>query len=196
MSTMPMLCFASLVNICDRRLTPGHSLGPYADKSMLAKYIPELDPENARAKTLRSKLAKRTYMLRIQFISAMLVVALNVGLTIWFFVDHDRIPIDGRGVGTFTFGHCTTITRINSALHVALNIVSSLFLAAGNYCMQILVAPSRLAIECAGKKGHSLEIGVPSLRNFRIMYKSRALKWSPILIWLSLGIISTVLHVL
>lgn len=125
----------------------------------------------------------------------MLVVALNVGLTIWVFVDKD-VHIDGRGVGTFTFDHCTTITRINSAVHVALNIVSSLFLAAGNYCMQILVAPSRLAIERAGEKGRSLEIGVPSPTNFWTMYWSGALKWSPVLIWLSLGVISTVLHVL
>ncbi|KAK8102321.1 hypothetical protein PG984_015467 [Apiospora sp. TS-2023a] len=160
-------------------------LGRYASKELLKEYIPELDPTHPRAITLRVKMAKRSTMLAIQLGSAVVVVILNASLMIWLLITYQ---VDYRGIGTFTFGDCSNINLINSSLHVALNIVSSLFLASGNYCMQILVAPSRAEIDKADAKGCSLEIGVPSVKNLRYIQRSR------IVLWILIGILSTLLH--
>ncbi|KAL9116930.1 MAG: hypothetical protein Q9187_006539 [Circinaria calcarea] len=135
---------------------------PYARRDVLKQYIPEVDPENDRAMTLSVKVSKRTTMLRIQLAIAILVAGSNIGATIWLPIAY---PPNSLGVGTFTYGSCKNASYNNSVLHIALNIVSSLFLGAGNYCMQILAAPSREEIEQAHAKKTSLEIGVLSVKN-------------------------------
>lgn len=158
----------------------------YAKAEYLSKYIPELDPGNARARTMRVKMAKRTTMLRVQMAIATLIVAINVTIMLWAVLTY---PPDDRGVGTFSFGDCSSAAALNSALHVALNIVSSLFLGAGNYCMQILVAPSREEIARAHHRGTALEIGVPSVRNLR------HIEWIRVTAWVIIGLIATLLHI-
>ncbi|KAI1842909.1 hypothetical protein JX266_010927 [Neoarthrinium moseri] len=161
------------------------SHGRFASKDMLKQYIPELDPEHPRAVTLRVKMAKRSTMLNLQLSIALLVVVINIVLIIALIHNY---PLDFRGVGTFSYGNCSTLSTINSAIHVALNIVSSLFLGAGNYCMQILVAPSRAEIDKAHAEGRYLEIGVPSIKNLRYIQRRR------VLIWILIGFFSTLLH--
>lgn len=64
----------------------------------------------------------------------------------------------GNGVG-----------RLNTLLHLVINILSTLVLASTNFFMQVLNAPSRGELENAHKKGSRLDIGVPSPRNaFRV----------------------------
>lgn len=164
-----------------------HRLRRYARKSVLKNYIPELDPDHPRAITLRVKMAKRSTMLNIQLSVAVVVVALNLALLPWLL---SAYPLSHHGIGTFAVGNCSRLGMLNSALHVALNIVSSLFLASGNYCMQILVAPSREEIDRAYSKGRSLEIGVPSVKNLWRIRRSRALTW------VSIGVFSSLLHLL
>ncbi|KAK8097762.1 uncharacterized protein PG998_013248 [Apiospora kogelbergensis] len=130
------------------------------------------------------KTPKRAKMLKLQFWLAFAVVAINFGLTFWF---RFRPTLD-RGVGTFTRGNCSYISMLNTVIHVALNIVSSLFLAAGNYCMQLLVAPTRYEVNCAHAKGHSLEIGVPSFTNIYRISRRRSC------IVFLLGFLSAFLH--
>lgn len=168
-------------------LLTSNRFGQYATKEVLKRYIPELDPKHERAVSLRIKMAKRTAALRIQLATSLLVFILNASLLAYLLTTY---PIDARGVGTFTYGDCSDVSLLNSSLHVALNIASSLFLATGNYCMQILVAPSREEAEKAERKGHALEIGVPSFKNLRHIYCGRAV------IWASFGILSTLLHLL
>ena len=79
---------------------------------------------------------------------------------------------------------------INSSVHVALNIISSLFLGAGNYCMQILVAPSRAEMDKAHSKGVSLSIGVPNVGNSRYIERKRVLGW------VLIGMFAAILHLL
>lgn len=132
-------------------------------------------------------MSKRYNMLRLQFILTSLIVVANLVFTIWACVAH---PPDGRGVGVIRLGDCEEIRRINSILHLLINALSSLFLGAGNYCMQILVAPSRSEMDYAHSKGESLDIGVPSLKNLRYI------KWQRTIIWFLLGMLSTVLHLM
>ena len=68
-------------------------LDRYAKAEYLSNYIPELDPTNDRAITLRVKMAKRATMLKLQMGIATLIVCINIGIAIWAFV---RFPPDHR----------------------------------------------------------------------------------------------------
>ncbi|KAH7153761.1 hypothetical protein DER46DRAFT_560533 [Fusarium sp. MPI-SDFR-AT-0072] len=125
-------------------------------------------------------------MLRIQMSVAVLIFALQLGVTIWCIY---AFPSDARGTGTFFWGDCSTIRTTDKAAHVALNILSSLFLGVGHYCMQILVAPTREELDSAHRKGKAMEIGVPSLKNLKRIESKR------VVTWVVLGAIATLLHV-
>ena len=127
-------------------------------------------------------------MLKTQLGLTLVIVSVNIGITIWAYTCY---PPDLHGVGTFaSFGNCSTLSMINSSVHVALNIISSLFLGAGNYCMQILVAPSRAEMDKAHSKGVSLSIGVPNVGNSRYIERKRVLGW------VLIGMFAAILHLL
>ncbi|KAK7908398.1 hypothetical protein PG985_015701 [Apiospora marii] len=55
--------------------------------------------------------------------------------------------------------------RVNLALHLAINVVSTAALASSSFFMQVLNAPSRREVDRAHRRGTFLGIGVPSVRN-------------------------------
>lgn len=63
-------------------------------------------------------------------------------------------------------------------LHLMVNILSTALLAASNYCMHCLSAPTRQDIDEAHSKRRWLDIGVPSIRNLRSISKARVFLWS------------------
>ena len=126
-------------------------------------------------------------MLRIHSVFTITIVLVNIGVTIWLMLSY---PADSQGVGTLTFGDCSYITNVNTAAHLALNVTSSLFLGAGNYCMQILVSPSREEIDLAHSKGISLVIGIPNIKNLW------HIEWRRVAVWTTIAIFATVLHTL
>lgn len=69
------------------------------------------------------------------------------------------------GIATVYEGDCKVVTYWSTGLHVLINILSSALLAASNYTMQCLAAPSRKEIEHAHCQGDWLDIGLPSLHN-------------------------------
>lgn len=162
------------------------SLSPYTKKYIISQYIPLVDPD-LREPTLRVRMSKRKTMLFIQLCLATSIVTMNIGLTSWAIRTY---PPDSQGVGLLFFGSCSKTSHINKLVHVTLNVCSSLFLGAGNYCMQILVAPSREEVNRAHGKGKSLEIGIPSFKNLR------HIKFQRVLIWLLIGMLSMILHLL
>ena len=126
-------------------------------------------------------------MLRIHAFLALGTLVATISSTIWAMKSH---PPDSSGVGTLFFGDCATTNNISSLAHLVLNVFSSLFLGAGNYCMQILAAPSRQEINRAHAKGVSLDIGTPNIKNLRHISRSR------VLVWFLICISATVLHLL
>ncbi|KAJ8128066.1 hypothetical protein O1611_g5572 [Lasiodiplodia mahajangana] len=176
-STLPNSSTSSLSG------SPDHP--PYATTAMLSQYIPEADPDHPRAKSLLGKLSKSSTVLRIQIGLAASVAAVNTAFWIWATATHD---LDPRGVGTLFTGDCRRTATINTVTHLVLNGLSTLFLGAANYCMQILVAPTRTDLDLAHALGGWLEIGVLSFRNLR------KLKRFKIILYLILGMVSTVLH--
>lgn len=153
----------------------------------LSKFIPDLDPDHERAKTFRVRMSKRSTMLKLHLSTAFLVVLLLLTFLIWANLTYAP---DENGVGTFMFGHCSQTSAINTAVHILINVISSLFLSTGNYCMQILIAPSREEINTAHQKGRALEVGVPSIKNLFYIERKRTIAWC------LLGILSTTLHIL
>jgi hypothetical protein len=92
--------------------------------------------------------------------------------------------------GTFFTGSCRRVHFMDGLWHVLLNIASTLFLGAGNYCMQVIVAPSRKEVDKAHKEGVSMEIGIHSFRNLP------RIPWSKRVVWVFLGVTSTIMHLL
>ncbi|MCJ1431301.1 hypothetical protein MMC27_000652 [Xylographa pallens] len=85
---------------------------------------------------------------------------------------------------------CSDSSQINTGLHLAINILSTLLLGAGNYTMQCLSAPTRAEVDQAHRQGLWLDIGVPSVRNIFRIGKGR------VILWVLLGLTSLPLHLL
>lgn len=72
----------------------------------------------------------------------------------------------GNGVG-----------RLNTVLHLVINILSTLVLASTNFFMQVLNAPSRKELDKAHEKGSWLDICVPSPRNAFRVSRFKTIMW-------------------
>jgi hypothetical protein len=115
-----------------------------------------------------------------------IVSTINIIFMVWGILHHPLI--EGYGLVTRTSCHRTKTTV--SILHLIINVLSTLMLAASNYCMQSLAAPTRAEVDHAHSKCTSLDIGIQSLRNLRYISKRRAL------VWCILGLSSTPLHLI
>jgi hypothetical protein len=158
----------------------------YASIATLSKFIPDCDPDNKAARTCRVVMSRRHVMLAVQTSLAFLVFLLNVAWTTWARKSHPTSTM----IGTLFMGDCSRIKSINLGLHLLLNAFSSLFLGAGNYCMQILVAPTGQEVRRAHDSGTYFDIGIHSIHNFWHVTRYRKMAW------LGLGICSTLLHLM
>jgi hypothetical protein len=132
------------------------------------------------------KIARRRTMLWLQSglasVLAVASLALMSGITKVF------APVDN--VGTFMIGKCSTVDDWNALGHFLLNTTGTLFLGAGNYCMQVLVAPSRAEVDRAHKQSCSLDVGIHSFGTVWKISPKREV------IWFFLGAFSTLMHLL
>ncbi|KAJ5199525.1 hypothetical protein N7472_004729 [Penicillium cf. griseofulvum] len=74
-------------------------------------------------------------------------------------------------------GDCGIVKRWSLALHLIINILSTLILAASNYCMQTLVAPTREEVDAAHVRGEWLDIGGASIKNLLAIGRDRLGLW-------------------
>ncbi|OQE39937.1 hypothetical protein PENCOP_c006G06082 [Penicillium coprophilum] len=74
-------------------------------------------------------------------------------------------------------GDCGIVKRWSLGLHLIINILSTLILAASNYCMQTLVAPTREEVDAAHARGQWLDIGGASIRNLLAIGRDRLGLW-------------------
>ncbi|KAF9701530.1 hypothetical protein EKO04_000903 [Ascochyta lentis] len=102
-----------------------------------------------------------------------LVLGCNIALVV---VGANRYGgYDNSGIADLMYGDELTISRWNTALHIFINILSSILLAGSNYTMQVLSSPTRQEIDRAHGRGDWLEVGILSLRNLRRISRNRAL---------------------
>ncbi|EON67299.1 hypothetical protein W97_06552 [Coniosporium apollinis CBS 100218] len=80
------------------------------------------------------------------------------------------------------------MSRLSTAYHILINVLSTILLTASNYCMQILCAPTRDEVARAHRDGQGLDIGIISLRNLRYISKRKST------LFLSLALSSIPLH--
>ncbi|KAJ6130299.1 hypothetical protein N7512_003079 [Penicillium capsulatum] len=90
----------------------------------------------------------------------------------------------------FYRGSCTVTKRWNIALHLIVNGLSTCILAASNYCMQSLVAPTREEIDDSHARRRWLDIGGASIRNLGVIGPYR------LILWLVLLLTATPFHLL
>ncbi|KAH8627371.1 hypothetical protein IG631_17139 [Alternaria alternata] len=115
---------------------------------------------------------------------AAIVLLINIAATIAGFT----VPSDEKGV--FFEGDCVYVKRLNTGLHLAINILSTIILAGSNYTMQCLSAPTRNEIDAAHsrKPAVHLDVGILSIRNLSYISERRTF------LWLLLGLSSLPLH--
>ena len=102
------------------------------------------------------------------------VLLLNTLLLIITAAKYDIVD----GLATLHRGSCSQMTQASRWLHLLLNVLSTVLLAASNYCMQCLSAPTRQDVDKAHAKRRWLDIGVPSFRNLGSIPRSRGFLWS------------------
>jgi len=159
----------------------------YGSVTLLQSWFPNVNPKHPRAKTWRTRLARREVVLWACFSMVTTICVTNFVLAslLWFLYDSS---VDG--VVTLYQGDCTTIGRVDTATHLLINILSTLLMGASNMTLQLIAAPTRKEVDRVHKAGTWLDIGVPSFRNlFRISRISCA-------IWCCLALSSIPIHFL
>jgi hypothetical protein len=113
---------------------------------------------------------------------ATIVFLINVTITIWGSTYSKS--------GVLLEGDCDRVKRLNTGLHVLINVLSTILLSGSNYCMQCLSAPTRSEVDSAHAKGTWLDIGIPSIRNVKHLSRKRTI------LWVLLALTSLPLHLL
>ena len=119
-------------------------------------------------------------------IGAATILLFNIILTI---AASARSPGHG-GLVNIQEGSCSESDRLDFWLHLLINALSTILLAASNYCMQCLSSPTRKDIDKAHAQHRWLDIGVQSFRNLGSISGYRLCLW-----WL-LALSSIPLHLL
>jgi hypothetical protein len=166
------------LSVRDRKTAPTH-------------HVPHFDPPPTDQASQESEIRKNVFlrwrdryfnagwrneMIRAAIFSTTLWL-LNIIIYIALFTKYGA----RSGSGLLMETSCNTVQRTNTAIHAALNIVTSLMLGASNFAMQSLSSPTREEVDAAHANKHSLGIGGLSVRNFRFIKKSRAILWA--LLW-------------
>ncbi len=100
------------------------------------------------------------------------------------------LPADAEGRKTLYSGDCNYVRNLNIGSHLLINILSTLLLAACNYAMQCLSAPTRQDIDQMHAQRRWLDIGVFSMHNLLKIGQNRRI------LWFLLAVTSLPLHLL
>ncbi|KAF2751971.1 hypothetical protein M011DRAFT_11392 [Sporormia fimetaria CBS 119925] len=103
--------------------------------------------------------------------SVVLVLNLAIAIVVWI------LWKPKGGVSTAFEGDCEATSRWTAAVHLVINILSSLLLGASNYCMQRLVAPTREEVDKAHAERRWMDIGIPGVRNLLRIDRWRFVFW-------------------
>ena len=106
------------------------------------------------------------------FILYLVLIATAAGLA-------RRYPSDNKLSGSRLFHRdvCTKTKKWDTTIHFVINALSTGILAAGNYAMQTLVAPTREEIDFHHARRRWLDIGSASIRNLFLIGKPRVILW-------------------
>ncbi|KAJ4371577.1 hypothetical protein N0V83_004796 [Neocucurbitaria cava] len=84
------------------------------------------------------------------FLFSLIALIVNVAIYAWLFSTYKA----SEGTATVMTGDCRRISKANTGIHLALNVVSTLVLGASTYAMQGITAPTRKEVDAAHAKGN------------------------------------------
>ncbi|OJJ86721.1 uncharacterized protein ASPGLDRAFT_80648 [Aspergillus glaucus CBS 516.65] len=123
--------------------------------------------------------------------AAAIVLFLNVVLTIIAAsIAYSKAGDQEFTSATLYRGKCSTSKNWVRGLLFLINVLSTIMLAASNYCMQCLSAPSRKIVDNAHTQQKWLDIGVPSMKNLCFV------GWRRYILWILLLISSLPIHLI
>jgi hypothetical protein len=91
-----------------------------------------------------------------------------------------KYGVDSSGRLRIYEGDCRTTEKMNTAVHIFINVTSTVLLSSSNYVMQCLCAVTREEVDAAHegtRRGRWADIGVPSMFNMCLMDRRRVLLW-------------------
>lgn len=168
-----------------RPLSPSPSYAEFRDKHALKSRASLATTKSSRSTPTRNLIRDgwRFGAVNCAF-SVTVVFLLNLIVTAW------GTAHKNAGQEVIFEDECHKVSKLNTWLHLLINVLSTILLSASNYCMQCLSAPTRSEVDRAHAKGSWLDIGIPSTRNLRFISKRRAI------VWAILGLSSLPLHLL
>ncbi|KAK2468550.1 hypothetical protein H9L39_20196 [Fusarium oxysporum f. sp. albedinis] len=107
---------------------------------------------------------------------ASIVTAINITFLL-VAIPRLSISASGSSEGALFSGDCKRAKQLSIWLHLAINILATALLAAGNYTQQVLTAPTRSEINIGHSQERWLDIGVSSLHNLRQISGKRVAAW-------------------
>ncbi|KAI1775604.1 hypothetical protein F4818DRAFT_457822 [Hypoxylon cercidicola] len=155
----------------------------FAKKNILSQWFPQIEYDEGDS--WRIYLSRRSRALLMQIVLIGVILAANLGLTIYAISHYGS----QNGVGTIYEGDCNKVQTLDQWLHLLINILGTGMLSASNYCMQLQAAPTRADIDrahqapsheknCVHQGGQWLDVGVPSFRNLRYISNWRRVAWA------------------
>ncbi|ORY16814.1 hypothetical protein BCR34DRAFT_87406 [Clohesyomyces aquaticus] len=148
--------------------------------------FPYSTPEEPARARRRDRLLGSSWAVAAFASAAFVVFTLNLACSVWAIL---RFP-PKHDIGTVYDGDCQVSARIVLWIHVARNAMSAVLLSGSSYCMQRLMVPSRYHIDKAHANGIWLDIGIPSIRNLRVV------GYTNVLLYFLLALSSVPLHFL
>jgi len=104
---------------------------------------------------------------------ALIVLGTNIGVLFWV-RSHFGVV---NNIAVLFNGSCSKASSITSYIELAVNVLSTLLLAASNNCSQLLVSPTRAEVDKAHAKGEWVHVGTASFRNFKWINPWRITLW-------------------
>ncbi|KAH8679223.1 hypothetical protein BGZ61DRAFT_551689 [Ilyonectria robusta] len=115
-------------------------------------------------------------------VGSLFVLILNLSVTLASLNQPKGTGEAANGLRVLYQGSCSKASKVNVVLHLFINIFSSVLLAASNYSMQCLSAPTRADVDRAHAKKKWMDIGIPSVHNLSKIPKTRAMLWFLLLV--------------
>lgn len=138
---------------------------PFATVEHLRAWFPKCDPESKENQTTAVKWRRRSRLLLVAFIVAMVVFVTNFVTLLVLYYDK-RFQYSNGFVSVFE-GSCSASRQLSIVFHIIINVLSSGLLAASNLCMQLSTAPSRAQVDQAHQDDSDYyDIGILSVRNW------------------------------
>jgi len=103
----------------------------------------------------------------------------NVAFTIYVLQTY---PPGVNGIGDLGAKSCDVVLSATTKIHIGINALAAILVAASNYNMQCMTAPSRSDIDLAHQHGRWLDIGMQSVRNLRYVPRWKAFLWLALLL--------------